>query len=78
MASGILNMTRGLGTSLGLALAGLVYTMGAGAGEATPAGAAAGYRDAALFLAGVAVAAGIIAAFRGRAPLRPDPALTAE
>ncbi len=78
MASGILNLTRGLGTSLGLALAGLVYTIGAGAGEPTPAGAAAGYRDAALFLAGVAVAAGIIAAFRGRAPLSRDPALTAE
>ena len=30
MASGILNMTRGLGTSLGLALAGLAYTAGAG------------------------------------------------
>ena len=78
MASGILNMTRGLGTSLGLALAGLVYTMGAGAGEGTPAGAAAGYRDTALFLAGVAVAAGVIAVFRGRAPLSRDPALTAE
>ena len=78
MASGILNMTRGLGTSLGLALAGLMYTIGAGAGEATPAGATAGYRDAALFLAVVSAAAGIIAALRGQTPLSHDPALTAE
>lgn len=78
MASGVLNMTRGLGTSLGLALAGLAYTLGAGQGNATPAGAAAGYDDAAIFLTAVAVLAAFIAALRGRAPLSHDPALTAE
>lgn len=78
MASGVLNMTRGLGTSLGLALAGLAYTIGAGAGEATPAGAASGYRDAALLLAAVAVVAGIIAGLRGSSRLSHDPALAAE
>jgi EmrB/QacA subfamily drug resistance transporter len=78
MASGILNMTRGMGTSLGLALAGLAYTIGAGAGEATPAGAALGYRDAALFLAVVALAAGLIAGLRGSTPLSRDPTVTVE
>jgi EmrB/QacA subfamily drug resistance transporter len=78
MASGVLNMTRGLGTSLGLALAGLVYTIGAGAGEGTPTGAASGYRDAALFMAAVAALAGIIASLRGSSPLSHDPTLTAE
>jgi EmrB/QacA subfamily drug resistance transporter len=68
MAGGVLNMTRGLGTSLGLALAGLMYTIGAGAGVATPARAAAGYNDAALFLAATAAGAGIIAALRDQAP----------
>jgi EmrB/QacA subfamily drug resistance transporter len=78
MASGILNMTRGLGTSLGLALAGLAYTVGAGAGTASPAGAATGYDDAIFFLAAVAAAAALIAAFRGRTALSHDPTLTAE
>ena len=78
MASGILNMTRGLGTSLGLALAGLAYTAGAGTGQASPRDAAAGYDTAALFLAGVAVAAALIAALRGRGSLSRDPALMAE
>lgn len=78
MASGVLNMTRGLGTSLGLALAGLVYTIGAGIGEGTPAGAASGYRDAALFMAAVAVVAGVVASMRGSSPLSHDPTLTAE
>ncbi len=78
MASGVLNMTRGLGTSLGLALAGLAYTMGAGGGEATARGADAGYDVAALFLAGAATLAALIAALRGRSPLSRDPALTAE
>ena len=78
MASGILNMTRGLGTSLGLALAGLAYTIGASAGEATPAGAADGYDNAALLLAALAALAAVIAAFRGKAQLTHDPTLTAE
>jgi MFS family permease len=78
MASGILNMTRGLGTSLGLALAGLAYTVGAGEGNATPHGAATGYDDAAIFLTAVAAAAALIAALRGRTTLSHDPARTAE
>jgi EmrB/QacA subfamily drug resistance transporter len=78
MASGILNMTRGMGTSLGLALAGLAYTLGAGAGDATPAGATTGYDNTALLLTAAAAIAALIAALRGRAELSHDPTLTAE
>ena len=79
LASGILNLTRGLGTSMGLALAGLAYTAGAGAGSAIrPAGAAAGYRNAAWLLAGAALLAAVIAAGRRRTrtPARPTGAAT--
>ncbi len=68
-ASGMLNMTRGIGTSLGLALAGVAYTLGAGQHGSAPAGASAGYTTAALFLAAAAAAAALIAARRG--PSRP-------
>jgi EmrB/QacA subfamily drug resistance transporter len=72
MASGVLNMTRGLGTSLGLALAGLAYTIGAGSAPATAHRALSGYRDAMLFLAGVAVLAAVIAGLRGEGDLNLD------
>ena len=78
MASGVLNMTRGMGTSLGLALAGLVYTLGAGVGAATPRQAAHGYAGTAVFLAVVAAVAAAIAAVRGQGPLSQDVTLTAE
>jgi EmrB/QacA subfamily drug resistance transporter len=65
MASGALNMTRGIGTSLGLALGGLAYTVGAGSGLSTPPQALAGYRDAALFLAAAAVLAAVVSGLRG-------------
>ena len=68
-ASGVLNMTRGLGTSLGLALAGLAYTAGAGSGARVPPGAAAdGYSNAAWMLAGVALLAAVVSAARRRIP----------
>jgi len=73
-ASGVVNVTRGVGTSLGLALTGLVFAIGGGDGSTTP-GVVAGYHDAAAFLAVAAlVAALIIWARRGRAgaPGRPD------
>jgi MFS family permease len=65
MAGGIVNVTRGLGTSLGLALAGLVYTVGAGAGPASASRAVRGYASAVVFLAVVAAAAGVVAVLRG-------------
>ncbi len=81
MASGILNMTRGTGTSMGVALTGLVYGLfvGAGAGHNAPVHAVTqGLVASAFFLAAIAVAAGVLAAFRGRTGLNLDPTLTAE
>jgi MFS family permease len=66
-ASGVLNMTRGLGTSLGLSLTGLVFAIVAGA-HTDPGLVSEGFRAAALFLAGTAVAAGALAALRGGRP----------
>jgi EmrB/QacA subfamily drug resistance transporter len=60
-ASGVLNMTRGLGTAFGLALTGLVF--GAFAAHRTSVSAATnGFKAATLLLAVVAVLAAIIAA----------------
>ena len=61
MAGGVLNMTRGLGTALGLALAGLVF--GAVVADQTSESAASkGFAAAALFLALVALVAALLAA----------------
>jgi EmrB/QacA subfamily drug resistance transporter len=78
MASGMLNMTRGLGTSLGLALGGLAYTVGAGSGSgpATAQQAFVGYRYAALLFAGAAVLAAVTAGLRGEGDLNLDAVLS--
>ena len=62
-ASGVLNMTRGLGTALGLALTGLVF--GAAAGQTSLSPDTNGFKVAVLFLAGVAALAALLAATRG-------------
>ena len=63
-ASGILNMTRGLGTSLGLSLTGIVFAVIAGS-HAEARHVAGGFTAACLFLAAVAAAAALLAALRG-------------
>ena len=79
MASGVLNMTRSLGTSFGLALSGLAYTAGAGTlAHPGVVRAAAGYRDAAWLLSAAALAAAAVAALRGESEMLRDPTLTAE
>ncbi len=81
MASGILNMTRGLGTSMGVALTGLVFGLAAGTSAAHAESAplvANGFGAAVLFLAGAALLAAVVAAIRGRSGLSSDPTLTAE
>ncbi len=60
MASGVLNMSRGVGTSLGLALTGLIFTVAGGDGH----GAAHAFSVTAYVLAAVALGAGAIAALR--------------
>jgi EmrB/QacA subfamily drug resistance transporter len=72
MASGVLNMTRGLGTALGLAVTGTVFTVAGGArGHAAVAiaGAAHAFTVASYVLAAVAAAAGLVAALRSRGAL---------
>ena len=73
LASGVLNMTRGLGTSLGLAIAGLAYTLGASSGDARSLGAVNGYRDAALVLGAAALVSALVAATRGHDRLAAEP-----
>jgi len=59
VASGVLNMSRGTGTALGLALTGLVYTL---AGATGTAHVPSGFSAAAFFLAAVAAAAAVLTA----------------
>jgi EmrB/QacA subfamily drug resistance transporter len=67
-ASGVLNMTRGLGTSLGLSLTGLVFAIVAGP-HAQPSLVATGFTASSFFLAATAVAAAVLAGLRGQSPL---------
>jgi len=57
VASGVLNMTRGMGTALGLALTGMVYGLAASPGT--------GLSISMAFLAAVATVAVLLAALRG-------------
>ena len=68
LASGVLNMSRGMGTSLGLALTGLVFDV-AGGRDVLPASVDHAFSVAAVFLAAVAVVAGVIAGLRESGPL---------
>jgi EmrB/QacA subfamily drug resistance transporter len=63
MASGVLNMTRGTGTALGLALTGTVFVL-AGGDAGGHAGASHAFRVTALVLALVAALAAVISAVR--------------
>ena len=68
LASGVLNMTRGMGTALGLALTGLVFDLAGGRSSASSS-VAHSFTVTALFLSAVAVVAGIIAGLREGGPL---------
>jgi EmrB/QacA subfamily drug resistance transporter len=71
MASGIVNMSRGVGTALGLSLTGLLFTESGGA-SGSPIRAAHAFTITALALAAIAAAAGIVAAAGSRTPSGPD------
>jgi EmrB/QacA subfamily drug resistance transporter len=64
-AGGVLNMTRGLGTALGLALTALVLGTGSGAaaasGASPAAGVQSGFEAACFFLAALAAVAALVA-----------------
>ena len=68
LASGVLNMTRGIGTALGLALTGFVFNLAGGRSSASSSVAHA-FTVTALFLSALAVVAGVIAGLREGGPL---------
>ena len=78
LASGVLNMARGMGTSLGLALTGLVFDAVVGSGIHVSATVARGFNASVIFLAIVAAIGAVLTAFRGNTPLNQDPVLSAE
>ncbi|MGC2191870.1 MAG: MFS transporter [Candidatus Dormiibacterota bacterium] len=81
MAGGILNMTRGMGTAMGVALTGLVFGLAAGISTShahSPALAGKGLVAAAYFLAAMTVAAALLAALRGGGRLIAGPDAIAE
>jgi EmrB/QacA subfamily drug resistance transporter len=67
MASGVLNMSRGIGTALGLSLTGLLFSVSGGA-SGSPGRADHAFTLTALVLAAIAVGAGIVAAVGSIAP----------
>jgi EmrB/QacA subfamily drug resistance transporter len=68
IASGLLNMSRGLGTALGLAVTGAVFTFLGGDGAATEVRRA--FSGTVLVLAGVALVAAVVSAIGSRRPER--------
>ncbi len=68
VASGVLNMTRGMGTSLGLAVTGLVFDA-TGGSAAAPELVARAFSLTCLVLAGIAMAAGLVAATADGGPV---------
>jgi EmrB/QacA subfamily drug resistance transporter len=74
MASGVLNMTRGTGTAMGLAFTGLVFGLagGAAANGSMPSSAAVGhgFSVALVFLAVLAGVAAVVSGMRGPVPTR--------
>jgi EmrB/QacA subfamily drug resistance transporter len=68
MASGVLNMTRGTGTALGLAVTGTIF-VAAGGDHGGAAGAQHAFGITAYVLAGIAFVAGIVSALRANGTL---------
>lgn len=68
VASGVLNMTRGMGTSLGLAVTGLIFDQ-AGGGSGTSAMVDHAFSITSFVLAGIALVAGFVAGAREGGPL---------
>jgi EmrB/QacA subfamily drug resistance transporter len=74
LVGGVLNLTRGVGTSLGVAVTGLVFALAAGGATSAALLAAPiqhGFTAAVLLLAATAAATATTAALRGDQPLSP-------
>lgn len=78
VGSGLLNMARGLGTAIGLALTGLVFTAFGGSQLGDAAAVGRGFHYATLFLAAVSFAVVGLAALRGNGALSSDPSAQVE
>lgn len=78
VASGVLNMTRGMGTAMGLAFTSLIFGLAAGSEHASKPLVTRGFEGSAVFLGLIALAAAVLSALRGRTPLNRDPVLSAE
>jgi EmrB/QacA subfamily drug resistance transporter len=78
VASGLLNMTRGLGTAMGLAFTSLVFGLVAGSEHASALLVTQGFVASAAFLGIAALGAMLLAALRGKAALDSNPVSTAE
>jgi EmrB/QacA subfamily drug resistance transporter len=68
MASGVLNMTRGMGTALGLAVTGTIFVAAGGDSSGT-SGAQHAFTVTTYVLAAIAAAAGVISALRASGTL---------
>ena len=68
MASGVLNMTRGMGTALGLAVTGTIFVVAGGDSGGT-SGAQHAFTVTAYVLAAIAAAAGVVSALRANGAL---------
>lgn len=66
IAAGVLNMTRGMGTAMGLAFTTLVFGLAIGSNQRNPTAVAHGLTISALFLAACAVTASILSGLRGK------------
>jgi EmrB/QacA subfamily drug resistance transporter len=77
MASGVLNMTRGLGTALGLAVTGTVFTVAGGVSDGS-GGAAHAFTVAAVVLGCVAAGAGVVSLLRPAGDLASAPLASVE
>ena len=78
VASGVLNMTRGMGTAMGLAFSSLIFGLAAGSEHASVALVTHGFEASAAFLGLIALTAMVLSVLRGRTPLNRDPVLSAE
>jgi hypothetical protein len=77
VASGVLNMTRGMGTSLGLAVTGLIFDA-TGGSSASSGSVAHAFSATCLVLAGVALVAGLIAGTSEGGPIAVPAGVMAE
>ncbi|WP_336857244.1 MFS transporter [Sinomonas albida] len=66
MVSGVLNMTRGIGTSLGVAVGAVTYALASAGSGSSPEGSEAGFRTALIVFAAVALGGAALSAARRR------------